>query len=56
MIDDEMYRLSTEILGSEQTAKFAIKELLPVLASKEINEATQMVFENFEEFKREKES
>ncbi len=56
VIDDEMYRLSTEILGSEQTAKFAIKELLPVLASKEINEATQMVFENFEEFKREKES
>ena len=54
VIDDEMYRLSVNILGSEQSAKFAIKELLPILASREIKEATQMVFENFEKFKKER--
>ncbi len=54
VIDDEMYKLSIDALGSEQSAKFAIKELLPVLASGEIKEATQIIFENFEKFKKEK--
>ena len=52
VIDDEMYRLSVDALGSEQSANFAIKELLPVLASREIKEATQIIFENFEKFKK----
>ncbi len=54
VIDDEMYRLSVGALGSEQTAKFAIKELLPILASGEIKEASQIIFENFEKYKKEK--
>jgi len=33
IIDDEMFRLSVDVLGSEQAASFAIKELLPVLSS-----------------------
>ncbi len=52
-IDDEMYRLSVNALGSEQSAKFAIKELLPILASGEIKEASQIVYENFTKFKKE---
>lgn len=54
VIDDEMYRLAVDILDSEQLAKFAVKELLPILASGEIKEATQMVIENFEQFKKER--
>ena len=53
-IDDEMYRLSIAALNSEQSAKFAIKELLPILTIGEIKEASQIVFENFERFKRER--
>ena len=54
IIDDEMFRLSIEALGSEQAASFAIKELLPVLASGEIKEASEIIIENFEKFKKEK--
>jgi len=54
VIDDEMFRLSVNSLGSEQIAKFAIKELLPPLASLQIKEATQVVLESFENFKKEK--
>ena len=56
VIDDEMYRLSVDALGSEQSAKFAIKELLPILVAGEIKEASQLVFENFEKFKKENKS
>jgi DNA repair exonuclease SbcCD nuclease subunit len=54
VIDDEMYRLSIDALGSEESAKFAIKELLPILAAGEIKEATQIIFENFEKIKKER--
>ncbi|MDH3779315.1 MAG: exonuclease SbcCD subunit D [Nitrosopumilus sp.] len=53
-IDDEMYRLSIAALNSEQSAKFAIKELLPILTTGEIKEASQIVFENFQKFKMER--
>ena len=52
VIDDEMYRLSVDALGSEQSAKFAIKELLPILVTGETKEASQLIFENFEKFKK----
>ena len=54
IIDDEMFRLSVDALGSEQAASFAIKELLPVLSSGEIKEASEIIIENFEKFKKEK--
>ena len=54
IIDDEMFRLSVDSLGSEKAASFAIKELLPVLASGEIKEASEIIIENFEKFKKEK--
>jgi DNA repair exonuclease SbcCD nuclease subunit len=54
VIDDEMFRLSVNALGSEQIANFAIKELLPPLSLTQIKEATQVVLESFENFKKEK--
>ena len=56
VIDDEMFRLSVDALGSEKIASFAIKELLPVLASGEIKEASQIIIESFEKFKKEREN
>jgi DNA repair exonuclease SbcCD nuclease subunit len=53
-IDDEMLRLSKDSTGSEQIANFAIKELLPPLAINQIKEAANVIFENFEIFKKEK--
>jgi DNA repair exonuclease SbcCD nuclease subunit len=54
VIDDEMFRLSVNALGSEKIANFAIKELLPPLALNQIKEAAQVVLESFENFKKEK--
>lgn len=53
-IDDEMLRLSVDASGSEQIANFAIKELLPLLSSTQLKEATQIIIENFEKYKKEK--
>jgi DNA repair exonuclease SbcCD nuclease subunit len=55
-IEDEMFRLSVNAIGSEQIASFAIKELLPMLASNQIKEASQIIIENFEKYKKEKEN
>ncbi len=55
VIDDEMFRLATEILGSQQAASFAIKELLPLLSTGQTKDAIQIIVENFQKFKREKE-
>jgi DNA repair exonuclease SbcCD nuclease subunit len=54
MINDEMFRLSVNALGSEQIANFAIKTLLPPLAQNQVKEAAQIIFESFENFKKEK--
>ena len=54
LIDEEMFRLSVDAVGSEKIANFAIKELLTPLSTNQIKEATKIVIENFESFKREK--
>ena len=51
-IDDELFRLAVETLGSERQAKFAINDLLPILTSGEIKEASQVIVENFQKFKK----
>ena len=51
VIDDEMLRLATDALGSEESANFAIKELLPVLTTGETEHATELIYDNFEKFK-----
>lgn len=52
LIDDEMFKLATNVLGSEKIANFAINELLPALTTNQIKEATQIILENFENFKK----
>jgi DNA repair exonuclease SbcCD nuclease subunit len=54
VINDEMFRLSVNALGSEQMANFAIKALLPPLAQNHVKEAAQIIYESFENFKNEK--
>ncbi len=56
MIDEELFKLSVNALGSEQIAHFAVKELLPLLSSKQLNDATQLVVDNFNEYKKRKQS
>ena len=53
-IDEELFKLASSVLGSEQTANFVIRELLPALTSNQIKEATQIILENFENVKKEK--
>ena len=51
-IEDEMYRIATEILGSTEMANFAINELLPLLSKGNTDEASQSIVDNFERFKK----
>ena len=55
VINDEMFRLSVNAVGSKQIANFAIKELLPPLTSNQLQEAMHIILEKFEQFKKEKE-
>ena len=48
-----MFRLSTDALGSEQDANFAIKELLPALSTDGTDQALQIILESYEKFKKE---
>ena len=52
-INDEMLRLSANALGSEQDAKFAIKELLPVLSTDATEQALEIILEDYKKFKEE---
>ncbi len=53
VIDDELFKLSVNAIGSEKAAIFAVKELLPLLSTEQIKEASQIVLENFLQYKRE---
>jgi hypothetical protein len=46
-IDAELYRLSTEALGSEELAKFAVNEILPLAAEKDAKGALDAVWEAY---------
>ena len=48
-----MLRLSANALGSEQDAKFAIKELLPVLSTDVTDQALEIILEDYKKFKEE---
>ena len=54
MIDEELFKLSVDALGSERLASFAVKELLPLLSTEQLEEASRMLVENFERYKKEK--
>ena len=53
VIEDEIFRLSINALDSEKEANFAIKQLLPTLSTDGINQALEIILENFEKFKKE---
>lgn len=53
-IDDEMFKLTKNILNSEPWANFAIRDLLPLLSANQTEEANHLVIENFNRFKKEK--
>ena len=53
-IDEELFQLSINALGNENKANFAIRELLPYLVSNQTKEAGEIILENFENFKKEK--
>ena len=49
-IDQELFKLAVNSLKSEKLAHFAINELLPLLSTREVDNATQVVVENFSNF------
>jgi DNA repair protein SbcD/Mre11 len=51
-IDDELFRLASNYLGSNEKATFAIQELLPLLSANKVKEAEQAILEEFERFKK----
>ncbi len=55
VINDEMFRLSVNAVGSKQIANFAIKELLQPFTSNQLQESIHVILEKFEQFKNEKE-
>ena len=52
-IEDEIFRLSANALGSEQDAKFAIEELYPVLSTDATDQALEIILEDYKKFKEE---
>lgn len=53
-IDEELFKLAVNSLKSEKLATFAVKELLPLLSTNQVDQAHQLILENFEQFKKEK--
>jgi len=53
-IDEELFKLAVNALKSEKLANFAVNDLLPLLSTNQLEQATQLVIENFEQFKENK--
>ena len=53
-IDEELFKLAVNVLKSEKLANFAVNDLLPLLSLNQLDQATQLVIENFEQFKEKK--
>ena len=49
-IDQELFKLAVNSLKSEKLAHIAINELLPLLSTRQVDSATQVVIENFSNF------
>ena len=50
-IDEELFKLAVNALKSEKLAGFAVNDLLPLLSTNQLDQATQLVIENFEQYK-----
>jgi len=53
-IDEELFKLAVNALKSEKLAGFAINDLLPLLETNQLEQATELVIENFEQYKEKK--
>jgi len=53
-IDEELFKLAINALKSEKLATFAVNDLLPLLSSNQLDQATQLVIENFDNYKERK--
>ena len=53
-IDQELFKLAVNALKSEKLAHIAINELLPLLSTRQVDSATQIIIENFGNFSEEK--
>ena len=53
-IDEELFKLAVNALKSEKLATFAVNDLLPLLSSNQLDQATQLVIENFDHYKASK--
>jgi len=53
-IDEELFKLAVNALKSEKLAGFAVNDLLPLLSTNQLDQATQLVIENFELYKEKK--
>ena len=49
-IDQELFKLAVNSLKSEKLAHLAINELLPLLSTRQVESATQVVVENFSDY------
>ena len=52
-IDQELFKLAVNALKSEKLAHIAINELLPLLSTRQVDSAVQVVIENFSNFSEE---
>ena len=50
-IDEELFKLAVNALKSEKLATFAVNDLLPLLSANQLDQATQLVIENFDNYK-----
>ena len=53
-IDEELFKLAVNALKSEKLAGFAVNDLLPLLSTSQLEQATELVIENFEQYKEKK--
>ena len=53
-IDEELFKLAVNALKSEKLAGFAVNDLLPLLETSQLEQATELVIENFEQYKEKK--
>ena len=53
-IDEELFKLAINTLKSEKLAGFAVNDLLPLLSTNQLEQATELVIENFEQYKEKK--
>ena len=53
-IDEELFKLAVKALKSEELATFAVNDLLPLLSNNQLDQATQLVIENFEHYKEQR--